>query len=215
MTRRSPGGGRLRRRLLTRVGPVAGATAAAAALVAGAGGSAAAGSEPEVSFAALEGTGPTGLRLGPPVAEPEPGEAAVPAFPAEPPAGAGDWPVASTVRRLDLGSSDLEAWIGRSSQGGICVLLYDGAQVSGTAPVYAGCSPPEEVGRGAAIEVSEIPGRPGEVIAVGVVPDGVTSVSEVLQDGSTATSPVSGNAWLRVGSVPAAEGERPNETRGG
>ncbi|HXD54668.1 MAG TPA: hypothetical protein VN618_07940 [Solirubrobacteraceae bacterium] len=183
-------------------------------LVAGGGGTTAAGSESDVSFAALEGAGPTGLRLGPPVADTEPGEAAAPAFPAEPPAGAGDWPVASTVRRLDLGSSDFEAWIARSSQGGICVLLYDGTQATGVAPVYAGCSAPEEVARGAAIEVSEVPGRPGEVIAVGVVPDGVTSVSEVLADGSTATSPVSDNAWLRVGSVPAAEGERPNETRG-
>lgn len=200
--------------MLRRVVPVLG-TAAAAAAIAG-GSSAAAGTQPEARYAALEGAaGSTGLRLGPPAPVSAPDEAPVPTFPASPPAGSGDWPVAGSVRRLDVAEGGLSVWIARSSQGGVCVLVYDGAPVDGVAAVYAGCSTVEGADRGATVEVEQIPGQPGKVIAAGVVPDGVSSVSEVLADGSTATSPVNGNAWVRVGDQPAAPGQQPSETTTG
>ena len=213
MTRRSTQGRRLRGRLARRVVPALGLATAAAAIAAAGGSSAAAGPEAPASYKALEApAGPTGLRLGPPAPA---GEAPVPTFPASPPAGAADWPVASSVRRLELGEPGMSAWIARSSQGGVCVLFYDGTPVNGVAAVYAGCSTAEATNRGAAVEIAEIPGQPGEVIAAGVVPDGVSSVSEAMADGSTATSTVSGNAWVRIGQQPAAPGAQPIETTGG
>ncbi len=137
-------------------------------------------------------------------------QAATPSFPAQPPAGSSGWPVASTIRRLSLTAPGLSAWIARSSEGGICVLLYDGQPVHGVAALDIGCSTPEGLTRGAEVEVSEIPGLPGETIAAGVVPDGVSSVSQTMADGSTARSTVSGNAWARISAVPAAPGEQPN-----
>lgn len=216
MTRRSPEGSRLRRRLLTRVAPACAAAAVAVGLLAQGGGDAAAGTAPEPTFAALSGTGPTGLRIGP--AEPAGttgGAAAEPSFPATPPEGADNWPVATTIRKVQAGASGISEWIARSSQGGICVLLYDGTAVKGVAAVYSGCSGSNGDARGAGIEVSQIPGMAGETIAAGVVPDGVTSVSEPLADGSTATSTVTDNAWARVADSPAAPGAVPTETRGG
>lgn len=94
------------------------------------------------------------------------------------------------------------------------MLLYDGLPVHGVAALDIGCSTPGGA-RGADVEVSEIPGSPGETIAAGVVPDGVSSVSETMADGSTATSAVAGNAWARVSDVPAAPDEQPTETIGG
>jgi hypothetical protein len=108
----------------------------------------------------------------------------------------------------------LSAWIARAEGGGICVLLYDGRSAEGVSAIDMGCSSPEGAARGASVEVSEIPGMPGKVIAAGVVPDGVTAVSEVMADGSTATSAVSGNAWARIADQPAATGEQPNEITG-
>ena len=216
MTRRSTQGRRLRGRILRRVGPALGVATTAAAIAAAVGSSAAAGPEPQATYAALEAPGgPTGLRLGSPSPTGTTGEPPVPTFPASPPAGAGDWPIASSVRRLELAEPGLSGWIALSSQGGVCVLLYGGTPVEGVAAVYAGCSTAEGRARGAAVEVAEIPGRPGEVIAAGVVPDGVSSVSEVLADGSTATSTVSGNAWVRVGHEAAAPGAELTETKGG
>jgi hypothetical protein len=78
-----------------------------------------------------------------------------------------------------------------------------------------GCSTTEGFARGASAEVSDIPGMPGKVIAVGVVPDGVTSVTTTMVDGSTQTVPVNGNAWARVGDQPAAAGGQSTETIGG
>jgi hypothetical protein len=167
------------------------------------------------SYAALAGTQPSGLPL---VTSHQPrggSEPAGPTFPAQAPPGALDWPVAESIRRLSLGNAGLSAWIARASEGGVCVLLYDGTPAEGTDALYTGCSAPEGAGRGASVEVSDVPGMTGEVIAAGVVPDGVTAVSERMADGSTVTSPVSGNAWSRVADQPAAAGEQPNEITGG
>lgn len=167
------------------------------------------------SFAALASTAPSGLPL---VTSHRLGSASDPSgptFPVEPPEGATDWPVAETIRSLSLGTPGLSAWIARSSEGGICVLLYDGAPVEGVSALDVGCSAPESAARGASVEVSDVPGMGGKVIAAGVVPDGVSAVSERMADGTTVTSQVSGNAWSRIGDQAAAAGEQPNEITGG
>ena len=168
-----------------------------------------------VSYTALSSSEPTGL----PLVEPQPvssGNSSGPSWPVQPPQGAaGRWPVTSTIRRLNLSVPGLSAWIARSGEGGICVLLYDGVPIAGVSAVYMGCSTPEGFARGATAEVSEIPGMPGKVIAAGVVPDGVTSVTTTMADGSTETVPVKGNAWARIGDQPAAAGQQSTETIGG
>jgi hypothetical protein len=214
MTGPSRRGGPLGRRLLMRAGPLAAVAALAAALLAGGGGSAGATPAAPPRYSALEGTQATGLAVIEPQSAPAPSGAPQPSIEAQAPAGAEDWPVTSSIRRLALGGG-LSAWIARSSQGGICVLLYDGVPVKGVAAVYVGCSGAEALEQGASVEVGEIPGMPGEVIAAGVVPDGVSSVSEAMADGSTVTSQVSGNAWARVSAVSAAAGAEPTENTGG
>jgi hypothetical protein len=169
-----------------------------------------------VSYTALASSEPTGLPL---VETHQPASSSSPSgptWPAQPPQeAAGRWPVTSSIRRLSLSVPGLSAWIARSGEGGICVLLYDGVPVEGAGAVDMGCSTPEGLARGASVEVSEIPGMPGKVIAAGVVPDGVTSVSATMADGSTETTPVSGNAWARVSDEPAAAGQQTTETIGG
>jgi hypothetical protein len=169
-----------------------------------------------VSYTALASTEPTGLPLvetHQPVSSSDPSG---PTWPAQPPQeAAGRWPVTSTIRRLNLSVPGLSAWIARSKEGGICVLLYDGVPVEGASAVDMGCSSPEGFARGASVEVTEIPGMPGKVIAAGVVPDGVTAVTTAMADGSTETTQVKGNAWARIGNQPAAAGQQSTETIGG
>jgi hypothetical protein len=169
-----------------------------------------------VSYTALSSSEPTGLPLvesHQPVSSSNPSG---PTWPAQPPQeAAGRWPVTSTIRKLSLSVPGLSAWIARSGEGGVCVLLYDGVPVAGASAVYMGCSTPEGFARGASAEVSEIPGMPGKVIAAGVVPDGVTAVTTTMADGSTETTQVKGNAWARVGDQAAAAGRQSTETIGG
>lgn len=215
MGSRSQREGLRRRRLLLRAAPPLAAAAIAAALLAGGGGRAGASTAPAPVYSALSSTAPSGLPLVDPHAAHAAAQAAVPTFPAQPPAGSTDWPVAGSIRRLSISEPGLTAWIARASGGGVCVLLYDGVPVAGVAAVYVGCSPPAGDARGASIEVAEIPGMPGKVLAAGVAPDGVTSVTERMADGSTAASAVSQNAWARVADQPAAAGEQPTEITGG
>jgi hypothetical protein len=207
-------GGALRRRLLLSAAPLA-AAALVAALLGGGGASAGASIAPAPSYAALASTEPSGLPLVGSHHQRVAGDPVGPTFPAQQPAGALDWPVPGSIRRLSLSASGLSAWIARSSGGGVCVLLYDGVPVEGVSALYTGCSAPEGSARGASVEVSDVPGMAGEVIAAGVVPDGVSEVSELMADGTTTRSPVSGNAWSRVADQPAAAGEQPNEITGG
>ncbi|HXB15112.1 MAG TPA: hypothetical protein VNV44_05140 [Solirubrobacteraceae bacterium] len=139
-----------------------------------------------------------------------------PTWPAVPPEGSGgSWPLTSSIRRLKLAVPGLSAWIARSAAGGVCVLLYDGKPVEGVNAVDLACSTPAGFGAGASLEVSEIPGMPGRVIEAGVEPDGVSAVSTPLADGTTAVSPVSGNAWARSGTEPPAPGAEPTAITGG
>ena len=203
------------RRLLLAL--VAAALAASLPWVIGAGGSAhASTTAPAASYAALAGEAPSGLPLVESHRARTSADPLGPTWPAQPPQGAAErWPLASTIRRVDPGVAGLSVWIARGVAGGICVLLYDGAPVEGVSAVDSDCSGPEGYARGASLEVLEIPGRPGQVIAAGVVPDGVGAVSTALADGSTQTTPVRDNAWARVGTVPAAAGAEPIPITGG
>jgi hypothetical protein len=209
----SSGRRRRRRRHLLVLTPLPVVAIVAAALSGG--GARATSGEPSTSYAALASTQPSGLPLVSTHHLRQPGDPVGPTWPATAPADAHAWPIADTIRRLALQVAGLSAWIARSSDGGVCVMLYDGLPVDGYSAVDVGCSPAGRLDRGASVEVLEIPGRPGEVIAAGVVPDGVTAVSTAMADGSTVTVPVSGNAWARVTSVPAAAGAETTEIAGG
>jgi hypothetical protein len=212
----TPRPGPRRRRLLWAAAPLAAGGLAAAALAGGGTPAAATPAQPP-SYAALASGGEAaGLTIVPAGAPRAAAGTAGPTWPAVPPAGsAGSWPVTSSIRRLTLAVPGLSAWIARSAAGGVCVLLYDGQAVEGVDAVDVECSTPEGFGRGASLEVSQIPGMPGRVIEAGVEPDGVSAVSTALADGTTATSPVSGNAWARSGAEPPAPGAEPIEITGG
>lgn len=193
--------------------------AAAATLLLAAGhdapGSASAATAPAARYAALASRQPSGLTLV--TSHGASGSATPhPTWPAQPPPGAGlHWPDAATIRRLSLTTPGVSGWIAASTEGGVCILIYDGEPVEGNAAVYAGCSPEGRLDRGAAAEIRDIPGRPGVSIDAGVVPDGVSAVTLTLADGSTETLPVHGNAWARESEDPIAAGRRPAWTTGG
>jgi hypothetical protein len=217
MRPRSRIGGSVGRRLLLGVCPAA-ILAVAAILVAlftGGGASAGASVAAAPSFSALSSTAPSGLPLVQSHSLYKAGDPTGPTFPAAVPAGAENWPVPSSIRKLTLDVPGLSAWIARSTAGGVCVLLSDGVPVNGVSALAVGCSPPGDDSRGAAVEVTQIPGMPGKAIAAGVVPDGVVEVSERMADGSTASSTVAGDAWARVSDSTAAAGEQPTEITGG
>jgi hypothetical protein len=116
---------------------------------------------------------------------------------------------------LKLTVPGVSAWIARSQAGGVCVLFYDGREVRGVGAVGATCSTPEDAGAGASLAIDEIPDEPGRVLEAGVEPDGVTGVRTTLADGSTATTSVTGNAWVRSGGESAAPGSEPTPITGG
>ena len=60
-----------------------------------------------------------------------------------------------------MAAPGVSAWIARSQDGGICVLVYEGQGVGGVGAVGASCSTPEGAGAGASVEVTEIPGAAG------------------------------------------------------
>lgn len=206
-----------RRRNLLGAGPPL-AAAACAALLLGGGGAAATASPAAsgASYSALAGEEPSGLPLVSSHHLHSPSDPVGPTWPAQAPEGAGpQWPVTDSIRRVTLTVPGLSAWIARSGSGGVCVLLYDGVPEEGVSAVDLGCSSPERLDRGAAVEVLNIPGMPGKVIAAGVVPDGVTAVRSTMADGSTYTAPVSDNAWARITEVAAAEGQESTLITGG
>jgi hypothetical protein len=170
-------------------------------------------SSPYAAYQALNSNEPSGLPL---VAAHDQSTSSDPTWPIEAPEGAGvEWPLASSIRKVSPGVQGISVWIAKSIAGGICVLLYDGSPVNGVSAVAAVCSTPENVDRGATVEVSEVPGQPGKVYAAGVVPDDVTSVQSKMADGSTYTAPVTDNSWARVTDVPAQSGQTPTQTIGG
>jgi hypothetical protein len=121
-----------------------------------------------------------------------------PAWPLQAPEGArGSWPLSESIRKLDIQSPNMTAWIAKSLGGGVCVLLWVHQPPGDIPSIGDSCSgeTAEAVARGATTEFSEIPGEPGKVFVAGVVPSTVAAVKVTLADGSAKTAAVAGNAW--------------------
>ncbi len=148
------------------------------------------------NYPALASTAPTSLPLVTSHHFYKPGDPIVPTFPATLSSGfGGNVPVPSTIRKVTVGLSDITAWISKSSEGGICVLATDNKVVDHNIGVSFSCAKASQLGQGAAVEISEIPGEPGRTVAVGVAPDDKSTVSDTLPTGAVKTVTVSGNAW--------------------
>jgi len=156
-------------------------------------------------YDALNSTEPSGLPLVTSHSRYLPGDPVGPTFPAQEPHDAGGgWPIASSIRRAIVNVPGISVWIAKSSAGGICVLLYNGKASHGISAVAASCSARDRLDRGATVESYGASGSSGDVLAAGVVPNGVTAVATQMADGSTNTVTVSDNAWARVTDGPPA-----------
>jgi hypothetical protein len=121
-----------------------------------------------------------------------------PTWPLQAPEGsAGSWPLAESIRKLDIQSPNMTAWIAKSAGGGVCVLLWAHQPAGDTPSISDSCSgeSEEDLTRGATAQVSEIPGETGSVFVAGVVPSTVAAVKATLADGTTRTVAVKENAW--------------------
>lgn len=121
-----------------------------------------------------------------------------PTWPLQAPAGTqGGWPLAESIRKLELQSPGMTAWIAKSLGGGVCVLLWAHQPAGDTPSIGSSCSGETEADlkTGATAEVSEVPGEPGKVFVAGVVPSTVAAVRATLADGTTSTVEVKENAW--------------------
>lgn len=159
------------------------------------GGSAATTSSTYAGYPALNATGPTELTL---VSSHGSADASQrPTWPISPPVGSQSWPLAESIRKLDLQLPNMTAWIAKSQNGGICVLLWAHQPAGGVPSIGASCSGESEeaVERGATTQISEIPGEPGVVYVAGIVPSTVSAVAVTLANGSTETITVTDNAW--------------------
>jgi hypothetical protein len=148
------------------------------------------------AYPALKGTGPTDLTLV--ASHDSKREGDRPTWPIQAPEGAqSGWPTAESIRKLQVASPGITAWIAKSLGGGVCVLLW-AHQPAGEVPsIGYSCSgeSEEELQQGATAQVSEIPGEPGKVYVAGVLPSTASAVSVTLADGTSETVPVSDNAW--------------------
>jgi hypothetical protein len=152
---------------------------------------------PYAAYPALNSTEPSGIAL---IAQHVrgPGGPTEPTFPAElppEPEAAANFPIASSIRRVTVGVPGVSAWIAKSTASGVCVLVWDGLAKDG---IGFACSPAGRIDHGATLELPEDPSLPGKVLRVGVVPSGTAAVTTTLADGSTESTPVTGNAWAHV-----------------
>jgi len=148
------------------------------------------------AYPALQNTGPVELEFVASHSAAHQGER--PTWPLQAPEGAqGGWPLAESIRKLDLRSPNMTAWIAKSLGGGVCVLLWAHQPAGDTPSIGSSCSAESEeaLKAGATTQVSDIPGEPGKVFVAGVVPSTVGAVTATLADGTTTTVNVSGNAW--------------------
>jgi hypothetical protein len=148
------------------------------------------------AYPALQNTGPVELEFVASHSAAQQGEK--PTWPLQTPEAAqGGWPLAESIRKLDLQSPNMTAWIAKSLGGGVCVLLWVHQPAGATASIGSSCSGESEeaLKAGATTQVSEIPGEPGTVFVAGVVPSTVGAVTATLANGTTKTVAVNANAW--------------------
>ncbi len=112
-----------------------------------------------------------------------------------PPASATDpsAPLPPTIRRLPIPLASASAWIAESNNGGVCLLVSPHKPIKGHYPIGMSCGSSLTVTEGTYGELNEA-GSAASTI-VGVEPNGVTSVTVKLSNGTTKTLPVSDNAW--------------------
>jgi hypothetical protein len=121
-----------------------------------------------------------------------------PTWPLQAPEGTqGNWPLAESIRKLNIQSPNMTAWIAKSLSGGVCVLLWPHQPTGDTPSIGASCSgeTEEDLKSGATAQVSEVPDEPGRVFVAGVVPSTIASVTATMTDGTTKTVAVDENAW--------------------
>ncbi|HEU0251173.1 MAG TPA: hypothetical protein VFR48_10655 [Solirubrobacteraceae bacterium] len=130
-----------------------------------------------------------------------------PTWPLQAPEGSlsSAWPLAESIRKLNIQSPNMTAWIAKSVGGGVCVLLWAHQPTGDTPSIGSSCSGETEVdvNAGATTQISEIPAEHGIVFVAGVVPSTVAAVIATMADGTTKTVTVSENAWsLEASSYP-------------
>jgi hypothetical protein len=108
----------------------------------------------------------------------------------------GDRPLAASMTRLVVGNADLDVWLAKSSEGGVCVFVERrGAKGAG-----GSCAPAALLRTGATAVVEE---GNGERTIAGVVPDGVSAVTVRFATGDSKTVPVADNGWA-IENAPAS-----------
>lgn len=142
------------------------------------------------SYPALASDAPSELPLISTYHDRQPGEAFHPGYPAVAPAP--NLPVPSSIRKIPVSVPGVSLWIATTAEGGICKLAY----LAGNPGMGVSCT---SGGAGLASGVAgELTTPSGEILYAGVVPDGVSSVTETLPDGSSVTIPVTDNGWAYV-----------------
>lgn len=171
----------------------------------------ASGSSQYASYPALEGGVTGGLpQVDSRAGAAQAGDGGEAGWPTEPPQGVTEgWPIASSIRALDVSSPNLSAWAAKSLGGGVCVLVSHHQSAAEVPSVAYSCTVDQDgLARGATAQLSQVPDSPGKVYVAGVVPSGVTSMEVTLADGDTQTVPVADGAWtLEADGEPA--GYRP------
>lgn len=148
------------------------------------------------AYPALQNSGPVELELV--ASHGTTHEGGRPTWPLQAPEGAqSGWPLAESIRKLNIESPNMTTWIAKSLGGGVCVLLWVHEPAGETPSVGYTCSgeTEEDLQRGATTYMSEVPGEPGKVFVAGVAASTVAAMQVTLADGTTKTVPVHGNAW--------------------
>lgn len=148
------------------------------------------------AYPALQSNGPTELEFVSSHSTAHEGDR--PTWPLQAPEGAlSSWPLAESIRKLNIQSPNMTAWIAKSLGGGVCVLLWAHQPAGDIPSIGSSCSGETEtdVNAGATTQISEIPGESNRVFVAGVVPSTVAAVKATMADGTTKTVAVAGNAW--------------------
>jgi hypothetical protein len=149
------------------------------------------------AYPALQSNGPTELEFV--ASHGATHEGNRPTWPLQAPEGSlsSNWPLAESIRKLNVQSPNMTAWIAKSLGGGVCVLLWVHQPTGDIPSIGSSCSGETEadVNAGATTQISEIPGEHGTVFVAGVVPSTVAAVTATMADGTTKTVTVAENAW--------------------
>lgn len=115
----------------------------------------------------------------------------------------------ASAKEVSVGVPGMRVWVAKSNEGGICILaLKPQPARSGPVGPASGCTPEAKLGKGASIEQF---GPSGQNYETGAVPDGVSSVTVELTNGSTQTVAVHDNAYAVETTTPISQVSFTNE----